>query len=69
MIKLLFQLAQTPFLGYYLSAMKNKVSKQVEASRRKAAGMAAATQGRARRFKDRKKEASRRACRGKIQHD
>ena len=56
-------------IGYYIGDMKKQAEKQAEASRRKAAGMASATQGRARRFTDRKKEQARRACRSKIQHD
>jgi len=38
-----------------------------EVAQRGAGAMANATQGRARTFKNRKKEAARRACRGKIE--
>jgi hypothetical protein len=56
-------------IGYYIGDMKKRANKQVEASRRKAAGMASATRGRARRFTDRRKEQARRACRGKNETD
>lgn len=46
--------------------MKNRKSKSVEGLQRRAAGMAAATRGRARKFTNRRKEASRRACRGPV---
>ena len=45
---------------------KKRPSPAREDSKARAAGMAAATRGRARRFKDRRKEASRRACRGPV---
>jgi len=43
---------------------KKRLPKVIEAMKARAAGMAAATKGRARVFKDRKKEAARKACRG-----
>jgi len=43
-----------------------KKSKAAERVKRLADGMASATKGRARVFQDRKKEASRKACRGKA---
>lgn len=42
---------------------------QANALRSAVAGMAAATHGRARLFVDRKREANRRACRGRIDCD
>jgi len=47
---------------------KRKKKKQwaVEAVQRRGAGLASTTRGRARIFKDRKKEQARRACRGKV---
>ncbi len=46
------------------SLMPLCMSCRVEGSRRRCAGMANATRGRARTFIDRKKEANRNACRG-----
>jgi hypothetical protein len=46
---------------------KQPTKKQAaERVKRTGAGMAAATKGRARTFTNRKKEASRKACRGKV---
>jgi hypothetical protein len=62
-----------PFLGYYLGAMgkrKNKrLPKAAEEAKAGGAAMANATRGRARVFKNRKKEADRTACRGKLKHE
>ena len=56
-----------PFLGYYLNMKRRKkVPRQAEESKRGAGAMANATRGRARRFKDRKKDANKKACRGKV---
>ena len=46
--------------------MKNKVHKNAEEAQRIAGAAANATKGRARVFKDRKREASRNACRGQF---
>jgi len=43
---------------------KERLPAEVEELKARAAGMAFATRGRARRFKDRKKDADRKACRG-----
>jgi len=40
--------------------------KTTENLKARAAGMAASTRGRSRKFTDRKKAASKRACRGKV---
>jgi len=45
---------------------ENPKSKAAEGLKRRGHGMAAATRGRARRFRDRRKEAARRACRGEV---
>lgn len=61
-----------PLLGYYISALGGsimKANKQAEEAKRRAAGLASTTKGRARTFKNKKKEAARKACRGKVQHD
>jgi len=51
--------------------MKKKAKKQLpdaaERVKRTGSGMAAATRGRARTFTDRKKEADRNKCRGKVE--
>lgn len=62
-----FLFAYTQFLGYYLNmkrATKRK-PKGAEEGQRGAGAMANATRGMARRFKNRKKDAARKACRGK----
>lgn len=46
-----------------------KKNTAAEKAKRGAAGMARATHGRARTFKDRKKEAARKACRKKLDSD
>jgi hypothetical protein len=46
--------------------MKNKVHKNAEEAQRIAGGMANQTKGRARVFQNRKKEDSRKACRGRF---
>jgi len=46
---------------------KKRASRTVEGLKASGAGMARATAGRSRRFTDRKKAASRRACRGKVE--
>lgn len=48
---------------------KKRLPRIVEALKAENAGMAAATKGRARTFKNRKKEADRNACRGKQASD
>ena len=57
------------FLGYYVGMKKKKkrLPKSAEAGKRGAGAMATATRGMARRFKDRKKDASKNACRGKTE--
>jgi hypothetical protein len=52
--------------------MKKEQPKKPEAAervKRTGAGMAAATRGRARTFTDRKKQAARIACRGKVKDE
>jgi len=46
---------------------KKRLPKGAEAAKRQSAGLAATTKGRSRRFKDRKKEQARNACRGKLE--
>ena len=46
---------------------KKRPARQLEAIKASGAGMARATAGRARRFTDRKKSASKGACRGKVE--
>jgi len=45
--------------------MKSKNRRSAERAKSGSAGMASATRGRGRKFTDRKKQASKRACRGK----
>ena len=47
---------------------KNKKSRAVAAGAARAAGMASTTFGRARRFKDRKREEDRKACRKPVDY-
>lgn len=49
--------------------MKNKVHKNAEEAQRIAGSMANQTKGRARVFKNKKRESSRKACRGKMGYD
>jgi hypothetical protein len=58
-----------PFLGYYLNMKRRKKRKprQAEVCSTGAGAMASATRGMARRFKDRRKDASKKACRGKVE--
>ena len=56
-----------PLLLYYMymkRPKKQRKPKSAEKAQRGAGAMAIATKGRARRFKNRKKEAARKACRG-----
>lgn len=48
---------------------RKKLPKVVEESKRRAAGMASATKGRARTFKNKKKEDSKKKCREKNVDD
>lgn len=48
---------------------KKRLPLHIERLKASGAGMAAATKGRARTFKNRKKEADRKACRGKQHED
>lgn len=66
-------LASDPFLLYYMVTMRRKRRnktgpKAQEQAKRGAAAGANATRGRARRFKDRKKEENRRICRKELDH-
>ena len=60
-------------MGYYTTIMaskkKERPSKVIEGLQRSGAGMANATRGRARTFTDRKKKASKDACRGKVKDE
>jgi hypothetical protein len=52
-----------------MARQKNKLPKAAAAAKAQAAAMARQTAGRNTRFLNRKKEASRKACRGKVGHD
>lgn len=70
LLTILFDIA--PLLWYTLTmkrGKKQRIHKGAEEAQRGAAAMANATKGRARTFKDRKKDANRKACRGKVDHE
>jgi len=61
-------------IGYYVIAMakskrKKRLARAAEEAQRGAAALAALTKGRARTFANRKREANRKACRGKVQDE
>ncbi len=59
-----------PFLLYYIHMKrpkKQRAPKGAEQSQRGAGALANSTRGRARTFKDRRKEDARKACRGKVE--
>lgn len=48
---------------------QKRLPHQAEVAKRQASAMANQTKGRKTRFKDRKKDAARKACRDKVDHD